>query len=109
MHVEQRGGVVSCPLLDRCDSCGSDVPSGAPVCPTCGWSGMTAVDLIRAAHNGQVQDLPGFGYYIGDTVPDTGTFLQLAKLTDDGLLVREVPGEEGCLLRPTAAGLAAIG
>jgi hypothetical protein len=71
---------------------------------------MTVVDLIAAAHQLRVSDIPGYGFLVDDKPADTRTAIRLADLVNDGLLERSSDlKHDAAYLAPTAAGLTRIG
>ena len=71
---------------------------------------MTAAELITAAHQMRVTDVPGSGFLVDDKPADFPTVVRLAELVAAGLLERasDLP-HDTAYLTPTAAGLARLG
>lgn len=71
---------------------------------------MTDLDLIAAAHQLRVSDVPGYGFLVDNKPADTRTAIRLADLVNDGLLERNSDlTHDLAFLAPTVAGLARIG
>lgn len=71
---------------------------------------MTDDDLILAAYQRRVIDVPGCGFLLDDRPAADDLYPALIRLMADGLLVREeIRGDVDAFLLPSAAALDVIG